>query len=206
MQLPEPVSVALDSVNHLVFRLDEMLSPRDFRRHKHTWNRQAEALVDVIDLEVSKSVDAAYVNVGVLDPEIYARCWLTEPPKFALEPNCTVRSRLGLLMGDHDVSWPLGEEAAGDEIAAAIQEFALPFLERIHASGALKRHLEASRAMTQRYPPPIIYCALLKHRRGEKAEAEQMLRGLRARTDGPWAARIDGVLQGLGFARGDTCI
>jgi len=190
----------VDSVNHLLRRLDEELLPRDFHRHKHTWNRKAESLVDVIDLQVSKSADSVFVNVGVLDAEIYAACWRTHPPRFAIEPNCTVRSRLGLLMGDHDVSWRLGEKAAGDEIAAAVRAFAVPFLERMHAPKSLEQYLEADPSMTQRYPPPIIYCALLKYRRGEKAQAEQMLRGLRARTVGPWVARIGEVLQGLGLA------
>ena len=189
----------MDAVNHLLRRLDEELSPHDFRRHKHTWNRKAETLVDVIDLQVSKSADSVYVNVGVLDTEIYAASWLTDPPRFALEPYCTVRSRLGLLMGVHDRSWRLGEKAAGDEIAAAVREFAVPFLDRMHAPEALERYLEADRSM-QRYPPTIIYRALLKYRRGEKAQAEQMLRGLCAKTSGPWATRIGEVLQRLGLA------
>ena len=201
MQLPEPVSESVESVNHLLRRLDEALSPRGFRRHKHTWNRKAETLVDVIDLQVSKSADSVVVNVGVLDTEIYAACWLTDPPRFAFEPSCTVRSRLGLLMGDHDVSWRLAEKAAGDEIAAAVHTLAVPFLDRMHAPDALEQYLEADRSMTQRYPPPIIYCALLKYRRGAKTQAEQMLRGLRARTVGPWAVRIGEVLQGLGIAK-----
>lgn len=191
----------MDSVNRLLRRLDEDLLPRNFRRHKHTWNRKAGALVDVIDLQVSKSADSVFVNVGVLDTEIYAACWLTDPPRFSLEPNCTVRSRLGFLMGDHDVSWRLDEKAAGDDIAAAVRTFAVPFVDRMHAPDALEQHLEADGCMTQRYPPPIIYCALLKYRRGEKAQAEQMLRGLRARTVGPWVARVDQVLQGLGLAK-----
>ena len=190
----------MDAANHLLRRLDEELSPRDFRRHKHTWNRKADSLVDVIELQVSKSADSVYVNVGVAATEIYAACWLTYPPRFAMEPNCTVRSRLGLLMGDHDASWRLGENAAGDEIAAAVRAFAVPFLERMHAPESLEQYLEADPSMTQRYPPPIIYCALLKYRHGEKAQAEQMLRGLRARTVGPWAARIGEVLEGLGLA------
>ena len=194
------MSQSVDPVNHLLRRLDEELSPGGFRRHKHTWNRNAEALVDVIDLQVSKSADSVFVNVGVFDSEIYAACWQTDPPRFAMEPNCTVRSRLGLLMGDHDVSWRLGEKAAGDEIAAALQAVAVPFLDRMHTPEALEQYLETDRSMTLRYPPPIIYCALLKHRRGEKAQAEQMLRALRARSVGPWATRIGEVLQRLGLA------
>jgi hypothetical protein len=188
------------AVTDLLRRLDETLSPRGFRRHKHTWNRRTEGLIDVIDVQLSKSLDGVWVNIGVMDPEIYARAWLTEAPTFAYDPECTVRSRLGRLMGKGDAFWSLGDPFAGDEMAVAIESEALPFLERLHEPLALERHLESSPQIRQPYPPPIIYLALLKHRCGEVAEARRLLLELRSRTNDTWSERVESVMQGVGLA------
>ncbi|MGD9676524.1 MAG: DUF4304 domain-containing protein [Candidatus Bipolaricaulia bacterium] len=189
----------MKAVTDLVRRLDEVLAPRGFHRHKHTWNRRSPSLIDVIDVQLAKALDGVFANVGVLDPEIYAQAWLTAAPTFVYEPQCTVRSRLGFLMGSRDVCWSLGDPNVGDEIAAAVESFALPFLERLHEPLVLERHLESSPRIRQSYPPPIIYCALLKHRRGEVAEARRLLLELCSRTNEGWSERVECVMRNAGL-------
>jgi len=188
------------AVNALLRQLDEMLSPAGFHRHKHTWNRRTGGLIDVIDVQLSKGLDGVWVNAGVLDTEVYARAWLTEPPTFAHEPNCTVRTRLDQLMAKGDGFWSLDDPLAGEAMAAAIEAFALPFLERLHEPQALERSLESSPQARQHYPPPIIYLALLKHRRGEVAEARRLLLELRSGTNDSWSERVDCVMRDAGLA------
>jgi hypothetical protein len=187
------------AVTDLVRRLDEVLAPRGFHRQKHTWNRRNAPLIDVIDVQLSKALDGVFANVGVLDPAIYAQAWLTTAPTFAYEPQCTVRSRLGFLMGSHDVCWALIDPGVGDEIAGALESFALPFLERLHEPLALERHLDSSPEIRSSYPPPIIYCALLKHRRGEVAEARRLLLNLRSRTNEGWSERVGCIMRNAGL-------
>jgi hypothetical protein len=119
------------AVNVLLRQLDETLTPAGFHRHKHTWNRRTGDLIDVIDVQLSKGLEWVWVNVGVLDPGVYAQAWLTEPPTFAYEPECTVRARLGDLMATGDGYWPLDDPVAGAAMADAVEAFALPYLERL---------------------------------------------------------------------------
>lgn len=190
----------MKTLTALLRELDETLLPAGFQRRKHTWNRQARSLIDVVDVQLSKGLDGVWVNVGVFDPAVYARAWLREPPTFAQEPACTVRTRLGDLMVTHDGFWLLDDPAAGAAMATAVQAFALPYLERLHGPQALERTLESSPQATQSYPPPIIYLALLKQQRGEATEARRLLLDLRSRTNDSWSERVACVMQDAGMA------
>ena len=82
--------------------LDRELVPKGFARRQLTWNRQHGSLVEVVDLQISKSGDTATLNVGVLYRPIYLRCWGQEAEWFVEEPACTVRARVGQLLGNLD--------------------------------------------------------------------------------------------------------
>ena len=93
------------STKTVVMRLDELLTPLGFEWQKRTWNRRSGSLIDVIDVQVSKAGDAMTVNAGVMDPVVRLKCWGTDPPGFVEEPQCTVRVRVGQLIGTKDVWW-----------------------------------------------------------------------------------------------------
>jgi hypothetical protein len=86
------------SVRERIAGLDEDLGPLGFERLDRTWNRQSTRFVDVVDLQISKAADSVTLNVGVLDPD-YEACWGTEASKIVDEPSCTVRTRIGHLLG-----------------------------------------------------------------------------------------------------------
>jgi len=186
-----------EAVNSILRQLDETLRPHGFHRHKHTWNRKVAGLIDVVDIQVERSGGQVCVNVGVLDPDVYAQCWLERLSKVAYEPNCTVRSRIGRLMDGREHWWPLEAPETAAEMAHAVTSYTLPFLERMHLPGALEEHLERSGAAQSRYPPPAIYLALLKHRRGDRDGCHSLLQDLCARTNPTWRERVEEVLLNL---------
>jgi hypothetical protein len=186
------------SVTKVVLKeLDELLLPLGFRRQKETWNRRSGPLIDVIDVQVSKAGDTMTANVGVLDPEIHSQCWGGDAPSFVQEPQCTVRARLGQLMSGRDVWWPVGSA----EVVDAVATYAVPFLERMHACGALEEFLAASREVKAKYPipPHVVYLALLMNKRGNRAGACTLLAELREKYGmGGWGSRVREVAARLG--------
>lgn len=126
----------------LIAALDRPLRTTGFTRRRHAWNRRAGRFVDVIDVQASKSLRTAFVNLGVLDAEVYARMWSRQPREFIHEAECTVRSRLGVLATGRDVSWDPRLEDDRRQISGHLERIGMPFLDRMHARGAMIRHLE----------------------------------------------------------------
>ena len=180
----------------LVAPIDGVLKEHGFVRKKMTLNRRSESLVDVVDLQVSKAGDAVTLNAGVVDREARRLLWGPETDQFLQVPECTVRSRPGELIDGRDVWWALDDEEAAEKIARTRVHRVLPFLERMHDPLAMEAQLAPHGA--KHYPPPIIYLAILKQRRGETAEAESLLRVLHDRTTGPWRERVGTVFASLG--------
>lgn len=186
------------STTAVVERLHELLAPRGFERQKRTWNRKSHTFVDVIDVQVSKAGDAVTVNTGVLDPDVYKGCWGTDPPAFVDEPSSTVRARVGQLMGDRDVWWPISEAETPESVVEAVAANALTFVERMHSREAMVEFLMASGVLRQKYPPPIIYLAILRNDLGDNLGACSVLDELRKTARGAWRARVIEVSVRLG--------
>ena len=183
--------------NAVVEQLDAFLRPRGFSRKGRTWRRAVGCLRDVIDVQASNDGSAFTINVGVLDTDIYRRCWGKEAPDAAAlrEGNCTVRTRLGELMEDRDIWWSKQEDT--DEVLDAVQKHALPFLEQMHAPSEMEAYLASANSVTRRYPypPDVISLALLVAKRGDRAAASALLQGLKKKiTLRGWRERVDEVL------------
>jgi hypothetical protein len=178
--------------------LDQLLTPIGFTRTKATWTRPAGSFIDVIDYQTDKSNTAVTLNCGVLDPEVYAYCWPRHPPARLQEPDCTVRARVGDLRTDRrDVWWPKADDSTPKQLTEAVEEHLLPFIERMHSREAMAGWLEETRVVKRRYPPPIIYLAVLRFLSGDTAAACDLLRALRAKTSGPWHDRVGEILARL---------
>ena len=180
--------------------IDGVLGPIGFARHGLTWTRRAAAVTDVVTVQISKAGQRFTLNLGVLDPDALALCWGEQPSRLADEALCTVRARLGQLMSGKDVWWDGSDLTTLSTIASALRDVGLPFLERHHSTTQLEATLQALLESEQSYPPPIIYLAALKARRGDGLAACQLLQILRDRSTGAWAPRIESALQRLGCA------
>jgi hypothetical protein len=182
----------------IVTRLDELLRPLGFTRHKALWNRKASSFVDVIDVQTSKAGDTITINAGVLQPEVHIKCWGTEPPAVIEVPSCTVRVRVGQLLDNKDLWWRLNDDGFVDDVTNKITAHVLPFLERMHSFDSMEEFLTRAQVTRQKYPLPIIYLALLKNQQGDRTAACELLSELRRKTVGAWQSRISEVARRLG--------
>ena len=189
-------------IEPLIRRMDGLLRPLPFHRHKATWNRRSGPFIDVIDVQISKSNDMFTINAGVLDPEVYRQSWPDEPKGIIQEPNCTVRARIGELAVGHDLWWDLDDlrkQGMLDQIAETVTASVLPFIDRMHSREAMEAFLTETGVTKDRYPPPVIYLAILMYERGEREGACALLNELRQKIcSGPWKARVGEIAERLG--------
>jgi hypothetical protein len=186
------------SIKPIIARLDELLKPLGFVRHKTTWNRKSGSFVDVIDVQTSKAGDTITINAGVLHPDVHRMCWATEPTVVVEEPSCTVRARVGQLLDGKDLWWRLDESKTLTDVGEKINAHVLPFLERMHSLEAMEQFLTASGLTMQKYPPPAIYLAIIKSERGDRTGACAVLAELGGKAIGAWRTRISEVAGRLG--------
>lgn len=186
------------STKVVIARMDELLKPLGFTRHKATWNRRSNSFIDVIDVQTSKAGDTMTINAGVLHPEVHRKCWATELPAVIEEPSCTVRVRVGQLLDGKDLWWRLSDAGILDDIAEKVAAYVLPFLERMHSLEAMEQFLTNAKVTKQKYPLPIICLAILKGEQGNRTGACALLTELGEKSVGAWRTRIREVAGRLG--------
>ena len=171
---------------------DEVHAPlgrAGFVRRKSVWNRRSAQLVDVVDLQVSKSRDSITLNCGVFDPVAYAWTWRDDAPTFVQEVDCTARARIGELTKGGDW-WSLADAAVtASELAALVKTTVIPFLDRLHDPVFMDECLATS-VQRHFYPDPLtqIYRAVRLYEQGNLKDAQQLLQGVRTRENG-WTLR-----------------
>jgi hypothetical protein len=118
----------------------DLLKPRGFKKTAYTWIREDE-WPKLINLQLSKwnsSEEARFtVNLGVFIPELHNAAGsypVTGQPK---EPDCDVRSRIGMLLPPGTDKWwevsaASDEGKLFDEVIADLVEVGLPWLDRLH--------------------------------------------------------------------------
>lgn len=170
-----------------------------FKRRPTTWNRRISDFTDVIDLQLSKSQDRVWVNVGVAEAQAYVSVWGRALPSFVLEGECSVRARLGVLIDGHDSAWMIRDLAAPTDIENKLRTVGLPYLERLHTYEELDEEM-ASRP--GRYPPEVIGHAVIRAKLGDTPGACELLENLIANGPGEWLSRIESVHRQLGCRKG----
>jgi Domain of unknown function (DUF4304) len=185
------------SAKPVIARLDGVLKPLGFERQKTTWNRKSGSFVDVVEVQTSKAGDTITINAGVVHPDVHAKCWGDDLLKFIEEPSCTVRVRIGQLIGEKDLWWKLDAADVADDIADKVNSRVLPFLEQMHSTDAMEQFLTNAQVVKQKYPPPIIYLAILKHQQGNAKAACALLGELERQTVGAWQGRISQIAETL---------
>jgi hypothetical protein len=186
------------SAKPVIARVNELLKPLGFARHKTIWNRKSDSFVDVIDVQASKAGDMMTVNAGVLHPDVHRKCWATDLPTIIQEPECIVRARVGELLGGKDLWWRLDDTRILDDVIEKLNAQVLPFLERMHSFEAMEQFLTSAQVIKQKYPLPIIYLAILKSEQGDKTGACALLAELGQKPVGAWQTRIGEVAVRLG--------
>lgn len=168
----------------LTKQLDAMLQPVGFARRNKTWNRKRGAIVQVIDLQVSKAGYDVTINAGVLDPEVHTIYWGNHPLDFIQQPTCTVTARVGQLIDDRDVWWPLTDENAASNAADKTNDLVLPFLDRMQSRTAMRDWLSQPRFKKAGYLPPLINLALIQILENDVADGLALLEELKSNAMG----------------------
>lgn len=181
----------------VIEQANDLLEPLGFVRKGMLWNRKANTIVEVVDLQVSKAGNAVTVNAGIFRSDVYEKIWKKAPQGLVEEPFCLVRVRVGELVGNHDLWWSLGGDQTPQEIRNALREHVLPFLSRFDAPGAIESFLEAA-ASKQRDPLIRINLAVLKHLDGDANSACGILRQVQETALGDWRTRAAELGERLG--------
>ena len=186
----------------IIARLDRELATKGFARKKATWNREHGPLVEVIDVQTSNAGDTVTINVGVLERAVYFACWGRDAELFVEEPFCTVRARIGQLLDNKDRWWDIGSASAADEMAACLNEHALPFLGRMQSLEEMRDWLaSAAGAPSPKTPLPSICFAVLLSKLGDVDRACATLVKLESKALGVWKARAKEVSVRIGCDR-----
>lgn len=178
----------------LISKIDEILENHQFYKNGSVWNRNCTEFVDVIDLQISKSKDTFTINAGVAAKFVIHACWGIDGSDVVEEPACTVRTRLGELLHGRDVWWSLTDNDGVEEVLAGIQDTAIPFLQLNHSIDHMIETLENDPA-SRRYPPGVIYLALLHHRKGESDRCREIFKSMKL--TGSWSQKASDILAAL---------
>ena len=178
----------------LISKIDDILKKHQFYRNGPLWNRDCADFVDVIDLQISKSKDMFTINAGVADKFVIQACWGKDGSDMVEEASCTVRARLGELLHGRDVWWSLSDDDGVEEVLSGIQDAAVPYIQLNHSIDHMIEILENDPA-SRRYPPGIIYLALLHHQKGESDRCREMFKSMKL--TGAWSEKASDILEAL---------
>lgn len=175
--------------------LHPALKDRGFRRKGRTWNRQANELVQVINVQASRwnEGNSGYftVNLGVFVPAVYLVIWGREPPPFVAEEDCVVRCRIGTVINCEDpvTAYTTGEqrdnwwqfdeaidlEEMGNEVVNAILTYGLHFLQASNSLEKIKYLLLQYCKSKQSTPWDHVYLAIVDAIQGNETTAKERL-------------------------------
>jgi hypothetical protein len=180
-------NAVIEAVNRFV------LKPLGFVRKGALFNRHRGEFVDVVDFPLNKGGDALTLEVGIQHDGLYQALWEAPPPRFVNEASCIVHAHIGDLMDEgREVWWPLADPASPDLAVKAVEGPVLRFLQSHHDLGAIAAELTRS-LDGHRAPMPMLYLAILRHRRGDAAGAQALIAEVRRDPNPDWAFRA-GVL------------
>jgi hypothetical protein len=188
------------STASITANLDRKLSTIGFRRRNKTWNRENGSLVDVIDVQVSKSGDLVTINTGVLSRAVYSTMWGHESGLFIDEPSCTVRARVGQLLDNKDRWWRVESDSSAEEMMSCIEVCVFPFLNRMQSLGAMRDWLASSGLPSPKWPAPSVCFAVVQFYLGNTEDACITLRELERNALGGWRAEAKKVAVRIGCA------
>lgn len=180
------------------------LASAGFRRDRTRWNRPAGDLVHVIDVQTSKSLADATINLGVFDPFVDWAVWGRDPKSFISEVDCALRTRLGPLIDGHDGPWWPLDFASVPLMQEVLRTVGLPWLDARTERTRIAADLTAQGAHRGAYPLPGLMLAAMRWKLGSRAEADDLLAALAARVNEGWRANIEETRSRLHSDAGPT--
>ena len=191
--MPETAYAA--TMKAVVGELHPRLKQQDFRKRRHTFNRDPEpGLVHVVNFqmgpyEVGDPVEIPglrenlygkfTVNLGVFLDEIHASLATYSRPSFVAEYHCEIRKRLGELMPvEGDVWWSLDHEpeVLAADVGEELERFGLTWLDGLGSREAILQAWYREGNEMGFAPRGQLVVALIHWHRGEQDLARRLLR------------------------------
>lgn len=196
----------MGAIDDLIVRvLDPGLEAAGFQRKRRTWNRLRMGFVDVVDVQTvprKLGPNTFTMNVGVLVPDLYELVHGRTPPRFAEDPECVVRVRVGELLNRggadrfFDRWWTLDSDTeqlnAERELGDALPGRVLPFLERFQSMPDVHTFLETQTGYHRKYGLDRLFLAAARHRVGDVEGALRELTDVRHK-DRAWGRHAESV-------------
>ena len=126
--------------------VDAALVPHDFVRKKQEWTRIRSGFVDILDVQVSSDFRSVTINISIIEQrtfEIFSGRRSNDETSYY---DFTFDERLNIIITGYDRWWPRGDPETPALMAAAVQDHALPYFEKMHS-------LESMEAALRKYLP-----------------------------------------------------
>ena len=145
------------------------------KRPKRTdWFRREGEYEDVIDLQLSSCFIDITSNIWVSNMAVDAFISNSAAGQYNEWPHHPVSKRVSHLMGPLDHWWKRSDPDGPANLAAAIEEHAVPFVDRMHSLSAMADHLGRF-AIKWRSPKAQMHLAVIRSRLGDIAGAVETL-------------------------------
>jgi hypothetical protein len=177
--------------------LDQLLEPLGFERHGDQWLRQVGDIQECLALDTSNTLGTT-INVGSVDAA--SKAILVEATGQPY-PSVTywIDVRIGDLIDGVTRRWRSGRDDPAD-LADAVEEYALPFLETVRSLDAQANYFGRSGIGkgTWSHAPSRLFLAITLHRMGEAEEACRAITEPSKRLIPSWQVKVDQLKRHLG--------
>lgn len=172
-----------------------VLKVQGFRRKGRTWNRLADDVIQVIDIQASQWNEGDSgrftVNLGIFSQAVYEIVWGREPPSFVKVSDCMISCRIGTLIDCADPKeaslkseqrekWWTFDQATnldelGKEVIELIVRCGLEVLNVYGSVGKAKQLLRRYSGSREATPWDHINLAIIDAQQGNKIAAKERL-------------------------------
>jgi hypothetical protein len=184
--------------------IQPLLKPLGFKKRGLQWNRDRGDFVDVLTVQEAKHSTPEKrvftLNLGVAVKFFHEAVWQKSLSSSVSEADCPVRLRLGdliqgRLFGDaNDQWWEIEDTQSakliGKQLADALKDMGIPFLQRFDTFGAVANHLKAVQGWQAKNPLTLIYRALAEWKDGDCNGALDTLTAIKGKS---WEAKTAAV-------------
>ena len=166
-----------------------------FERNKDQWFRRSGMFEDNIDFQVGKDLKDITANARLRNFAVEIEISRASPPGEHIGILYPVYRRVPMLIDRHDRWWSRSDPDGPAQMAAAVRDYALPFLERLHSLEALKAYLEETGSIKWRDATSRMYVAIILGLTGRTEEAVEALSDPPRWTSDPWLRTIETLRQ-----------
>jgi hypothetical protein len=170
--------------------VDQVLKPLGFERAGNDWVRRVGDVQECINLQnsgLSRGVTVNVMSVDVASKQLLVQAIPPDSPGYLY----WITERIGHLMGSNDKWWK-SDRGGPAEVADAIRNYALPYLEKVRGLGEqAERFGRGSVDVGVPDIPSRLWLAVTLYRMGEREEACRALGFPDRRTDSSaWTVQV----------------